>query len=90
MGDEQHRLAVGVPEIEQQIAHDLPGLGVERAERLIHQEDLRIADQNLRQADALALTAGQHVRIAVGERAEAHGGEPALRALQRLARAARP
>jgi hypothetical protein len=51
---------------------------------LVHQKDFRIADQNLRQADAFALPAGQHVRIAVGERAEADRGEPALRALQRL------
>ena len=56
---------------EQQIAHDLPGLRVERAERLVHQQDLRIADQHLREADALALAARQHVRIAVGEGAEA-------------------
>ena len=84
VGDEQHRLAVGVPQFQQQIAHDLPGLGVERAERLVHQKDLGIADQHLRQADALALPARQHVRIAVGERAEADGREPALRALQRL------
>ena len=71
VGDEQHRLAVGAPQIQQQIAHDLPGLRVERPERLVHQEDLGIADQHLREADALALAAREHVRIAVGERAEA-------------------
>ena len=49
-----------------------------------------IADQHLGEADALALAAGQHVRIAVGEGAEADRGQPGLRALQRLARAARP
>ena len=36
--------------VQQQIAHDLPGLGVERAERLVHQQDLRVADQDLRRA----------------------------------------
>ena len=81
VGDEQHRLAVGVPQFQQQIAHDLPGLGVERPERLVHQQDLRIADQHLGEADALALAARQHVRIAVGESAEPDRRQPVLRAL---------
>ena len=84
VGDEQHRLAVPAPEVEQQIAHDLPGLGIERPERLVHQEDPGIADQDLGKADALALAARQHVRITVGETAEADGAEPVLRALERL------
>ena len=90
VGDEQHRLAVGAPKLQQQIAHDLPGLRIERTERLVHQQDFRIADQDLRQPDALALPARQHVRIAVGEGAETDRRQPALRALQRLLRAARP
>ena len=89
VGDEQHRLAVGAPQIEQQIAHDLPRLRVERAERLVHQQDLRIADQHLREPDALALAAGEHVRIAVGEGGEADALEPILRARASLA-ACRP
>ena len=90
VGDEQHRLAVGAPQIEQQIAHDLPRLRVERAERLVHQQDLRIADQHLREADALALPAGEHVRIAVAERAEPDAREPILRARHAPRRAATP
>ena len=84
VGDEQHRLAVGVPQFQQQIAHDLAGLRIERPERLVHQQDLGIADQYLREADALALAAREHMRIAVAERAETDRGEPALRPLQRL------
>jgi hypothetical protein len=80
MGDEHHRLAVKAPQVEQQVAHDLPGLRVERAERLVHQQDLRVADQHLHQADALALPTGQHVRIAFAEVGQAHAGEPVLRA----------
>ena len=80
VGDEQHRLAVGAPQVEQQIAHDLAGLRVERPERLVHQQDLRIADQHLREADALALPAREHVRIAIGEGAEADARQPFLRA----------
>ena len=49
------------------ITHDLPGLGIERAERLVHQQDFWIADQHLREPHPLALAARQHVRIAVGE-----------------------
>src|SRR6202035_5296802 len=52
--------------------------------RLVHQQNLRIADQHLRQTDALALAARQHMRIAIAERAEPDRGEPALGALQRL------
>jgi hypothetical protein len=74
------------PQIEQQVTHDLARLRVERAERLIHQQNLRIADQHLRQPDALALAAGQHVRVAIAERSQADAGQPALRPLARLGR----
>src|SRR4029077_19372010 len=65
VGNEQHRLAVRAPQLQQQVAHDLPGLRIERPERLVHQEDLWVADQHLREAYALALAAGKHMRIAV-------------------------
>src|SRR5215467_7036435 len=64
MGDEQHGLAVSVPQIEQQIAHDLARLRVERAERFVHEQNARIADQDLGEADALSLPAREHVRVA--------------------------
>ena len=72
--DEHHRLAVGGPEVEQEVAHDLPGLRVERPERLVHEQDLGVADQHLRQRDALALAAGEHVRVAVDEGRRARPG----------------
>jgi hypothetical protein len=84
VGDEQHRLAVGIPQLQQQVAHDLPGLGIERPERLVHQQDFGIADQHLREANPLALPARQHVRITIAERPEAHRGKPALRAFKRV------
>ena len=34
--DEHHRLAVRAPQVEQQVAHDLARLRIERAERLVH------------------------------------------------------
>ena len=84
VGDEQHRLAVAGPQLEQQVAHDLPRLGIERTERLVHQQHLGIADQHLGEADALPLPARELVRIAVAERRQPHALQPRLRALQRL------
>ncbi len=90
VGDEHHRLAVLRPEVEQQVAHDLPGLRVERPERLVHQQDLGVADQHLRQRDALALPARQHVRVAIDEGAQADAGEPVARRGGRPRRRGRP
>ena len=43
------------------------GDGIERAERLVHQEDGRIGRQGARHAYALALAAGKFARIARGD-----------------------
>ena len=40
---------------------------VDRAERLVHQQQRRIGGERARDADALALAAGQLVRVAVGD-----------------------
>ena len=69
---EQHRLAIGVPQLQQQIAHDLPGLGIQRPEWLVHQQNPGIADQYLREPNALALAARQHVWVAATERRKTH------------------
>ena len=45
---------------------------VERAERLIEQEDARLDGQRARERHALALPAGELVRIAIGEPVELH------------------
>src|SRR3546814_4033427 len=45
-------------------AHD----GVDRSERLVHQQDVRIGRETAGDADALLLAAGQLARIAVGHR----------------------
>ncbi len=57
---------------------------IERAERLVHQKDFRIADQHLRQADALSLPAGQHVRVARRSSAKADTRSAIMRTLQRI------
>ena len=56
----------------QPAAQLLAHLGVERAERLVQQQHLRLDRQRAGQRDALALAAGELVRIAVGEPVELH------------------
>ena len=85
MRDEQHRFAVGRPQLEQLVFHELPRLHVERRERLVHQQQSRIEDQYLGQRDALAHAAGELVRIALLEAGEADAIEPLPRALFRFA-----
>src|SRR5215475_6057621 len=42
------------------------GQGIERAERLVHQQNRRVDGQRARKSDALALPAGQFTRVTVG------------------------
>ena len=71
VGDEEHRLLLLGPEREQLVLHQLAGLDVERRERLVHEQDVGVEDERLRQADALSHAARELVRIAVAEAAEA-------------------
>ena len=54
VGDEDDALAVGAPELEQLVLHQLARLDVERGEGLVHEQDLRVEDQHLRERRALA------------------------------------
>ena len=72
------------PQLEHLVLHQLARLDVERRERLVHQDDVGVEHQRLRQADALAHAARELVRVAVAEAAEAD----ALAASPRPARAA--
>ena len=87
VGHEDRRaaaVAVGAEE-----AHDgLAGHRVERAGRLVGEEDLAAADQRPRDRDALLLAAREVVREAVGQRREAHGVERRLGGGARLAESA--
>ncbi len=47
------------------VAKRIAGQRIERAERFIHQHDARLRGQGTRDADALALAAGEFVREAV-------------------------
>ena len=52
--------------------HLFPQVLVERAERLIQQQNVRIEDETARERNALLLTARKFPRIPVGEFAETH------------------
>src|SRR5437879_6159021 len=54
VGDEEDGLPGLLPELQQLVLHDLAGLHVERAERLVHQQDARVDDPALRHRNALA------------------------------------
>ena len=69
------------PDLEQELLHQHARLEVERGERLVHQDELRAADQRARDRHALLHAAGELVRVVLGELDELH-------ALQHLAAAA--
>ena len=56
-----------LPDAEQQLLHQLAGLVVERAERLVHQQHARVVGQRARQRDALLHAARQLLRVVVLE-----------------------
>ena len=87
VGDHQDRLdrdAPLLPQVEQVGAQRLGGQHVERGERLVHQQDLRLHDQRAGEADALAHAAGKLLRIGGFEAVEADDVDRLQRALARL------
>ena len=71
VGHEQHGLARVLPEIEQHRMHVELGVGIERAERLVHQQDFRLRDQGTHQRHALPHAARQRRRIEAAKAVEA-------------------
>ena len=63
--DEQHRLAHGGLEPQELVLEMLAYDRVDRAERLVHQQHGRVGGQRAGHADALALSAGELLRVAV-------------------------
>src|SRR4051794_39247448 len=53
VGNEEHRLAGLAPDLEQLLLHELARLGVERGERLVHEQDLRVGGQRAGEVTAL-------------------------------------
>ena len=70
VGDEDRGQAHAIVQIAQPAAQILADLGVERAERLVEQQDARLDRERAGQRDALALAAGKLRRIALAEPAE--------------------
>ena len=70
MGDEQNGLALGHPEALQFDVHVLARHGVERTERLVHEQHRRIMHQGADNADPLLHAAGELGGIALLELAQ--------------------
>src|SRR6185295_2309418 len=68
---EYDRFRHPLPDPQQIVLQRAPGLGVERAERLIHQQDLGIGGERPGDRDALLHAAREYVRIAILEPAKA-------------------
>ena len=86
VGDDERRQRQGAEDVLQLAAHDRARVRVERRQRLVEQQDLRVARQRARDRDALALAARQRARALAGEMADAQALEQ--RADVRVARAA--
>ena len=77
------------PDALQQAVHLAAGQRVERAERLVEEQDARAADERARERDALTLSARQHGRPVVGAVGEADVLERGLRGLAPTVRCGR-
>ena len=73
-----------LPQVEQVGAQGLGGQHVERRERLVHQQDLRLHDERAGEADALAHAAGKLLRIGGFEAVEADRVDRLQRPLARF------
>ena len=70
MRDDDEGDAEGLLDVDQLELRVLAQLLVERGERLVEQQQLGLRDEGARQRDALSLTAGELVRLALCERPE--------------------
>ena len=84
VGDQQAGLLQLMLDLQHLVAEQQPRLLVERAERLVHQQDLRLGGERARDRDALAHAAGQLGRIALLEAVEADEIDEMARALDAL------
>ncbi len=84
MGHEDDGLGCALPDAQQLRLHQASGLGVESAERLVHQQDLGIECERARNGGALLHTTRQLRGITVLEAAEPDQIDEGLRALLAL------
>jgi hypothetical protein len=71
MGDEQRGAVVLLPHLHQHQVHLVARDGIQRAERLVHQQQVGLVDQGATDGDALAHAAGELARLVMVEAAEA-------------------
>ena len=90
VGDEQHGLALALPDAEQQFLHQRAGLVVERAERLVEQQDLGIVGERARDRGALLHAAGELLGKVIVEAAQADLREPFVARSRCCSRAGTP
>ena len=72
VGDEQDRCWRSPPRSQQQLLHVAAGLRVERAEGLVHQDDLRANRERAGDGDALLHAARERVGVDLLEPGQAH------------------
>src|SRR5882724_2113586 len=75
VSDEDDGLAGAAPDVEKPLTHQQTRLLVERAERLVHQQNLRVDRQRASDRHALLHPARQLARVLLGEPGEAEGAE---------------
>jgi hypothetical protein len=81
---EQSGLPVLFPDGEQFVSHFLPRLRVQRSERFVQKQNLRVHGQSARYADPLSHPAGELVRMILLESAEAHQFHVPARAFREI------
>src|SRR5881392_3845455 len=89
MSNKEDRLAVPLPEVGQQLLHDLARERVKRAEGLVHQQHLRIVRQRTGNGDSLFHATRERLWKRVREAVELHqpdqlGGQPLPLRLRRV------
>src|SRR5437588_424115 len=77
--DENNRRAGVSPQRQELVFHQRSRLYIEGAEGLVHEQDLRLVDQALREGDALAHATGQLIGVPVLEPGEADARYPLAR-----------
>ena len=90
MGDEHDRLRDLALDAEELVLQPGPGDGVDRAERLVHQQHRRVGGERAGDADALALPAGELRGVAAAVRARVEADQLEQLVDARLGRVAAP
>ena len=86
MGNEEHGLAIALPDVGQQLLHDLPGLRVQGTEGFIHEQHFGIAGQRASDRGSLLHATREHLGIRIREAVELHEVDELARCFATLRR----